>query len=68
MPQLADPPIADLYKDYPRARTSSGLDYINIADDYCLWLAPRQRRHVEQRQPPWRSIIACRTCLPKIPL
>src|SRR5580765_523345 len=33
--------IADLYCDYPVARTGSGLEYINIIDDYvaCLCFA-----------------------------
>jgi len=38
MPQLADAPISELYKDYPIGRTSSGIQFINIADEFSGWL------------------------------
>ncbi|HEX4796129.1 MAG TPA: class I SAM-dependent methyltransferase [Humisphaera sp.] len=31
--------IADLYRDYPIARTGSGLEFINIIDDYVAYLS-----------------------------
>jgi len=31
--------IADLYRDFPIARTGSGLEFINIIDDYVAYLA-----------------------------
>jgi hypothetical protein len=41
MPQTLDAPppaIADLYRQFPTARTSSGIPFINIADEYINWL------------------------------
>ena len=38
MPELADVSIAELYKDYPVGRTSSGIQYINVADEFVGWL------------------------------
>ena len=30
--------IAELYKNYPIARTNSGIEYINVADEFAGWL------------------------------
>jgi hypothetical protein len=32
-------PIRELYKDYPVARTSSGIEFINLMDDYLAYLS-----------------------------
>jgi hypothetical protein len=32
------PSIAEIYKDFPTARTSSGISYINLTDDYVAYL------------------------------
>jgi hypothetical protein len=37
--QMPDPTVADLYKDFPIARTSSGIEFINIADEFVGWLS-----------------------------
>jgi hypothetical protein len=43
MQELADAPadssIAELYKGYPIARTAGGLKFINVADDFTIWLS-----------------------------
>ena len=33
-----EPSIEELYKDYPTARTGSGIPYINLTDDYIAYL------------------------------
>jgi hypothetical protein len=40
MPLLEmDRPIKELYKDYPIGRTGSGLEFINLMDDYLAYLS-----------------------------
>ncbi|MGD0769073.1 MAG: class I SAM-dependent methyltransferase [Tepidisphaeraceae bacterium] len=40
MPVLEiDPPIKELYKDYPLGRTGSGLEFINLMDGYLAFLS-----------------------------
>src|ERR1700733_9099878 len=38
-PVAGDPAIAELYRDFPTGRTSSGITYINIADDFVSYLS-----------------------------
>jgi hypothetical protein len=35
----AEPTIAELYKDYPLARTGSGIEFINLMNDYIAYLS-----------------------------
>jgi hypothetical protein len=40
MPTLQlDQPFAELYKDYPVSRTGSGIEFINLMDDYLAYLS-----------------------------
>src|SRR4051812_33419942 len=41
MTLLAKPPVTieELYKDFPTAKTASGIPYINIIDDYVSYLS-----------------------------
>src|ERR1700681_73599 len=34
-----EPPVAELYKGFPNGRTGSGIEYINLMDDYLAYLS-----------------------------